>query len=107
MKITYAQTPSLEKENMESVLPAPEPYREDEMEKRASQALKDTEFIMQQKRNRQQLYENFNEYVKERLKVERETARSLEDLAKAQIKTQADVEDRLCYIEQFIDIVSC
>jgi hypothetical protein len=60
---------------------------------------------MFQRKMRQQLYNNFDEYVKERLKVEREGARSIEEAEKANIVTQTDVEDRLCYIEQFIDIV--
>jgi hypothetical protein len=69
-------------------------------------AKKDAEFIMYQQKNRQQLYQNFDEYIKERLKIEREAAKSQGSVKVAEIHLQKDVENRLCYIEQFIDIVS-
>ena len=42
-----------------------------------------------------QLYENFNQYVKERLKVERESARTLQDVNTATVTGVKDVETRL------------
>lgn len=60
---------------------------------------------MYQQKNRQQLLQNFDEYVKERLKVEREAAKLQGNAIVAEVHTQKDVEIRLCYIEQFIDIV--
>lgn len=61
---------------------------------------------MEQRKHRQKLYNYFNEYVKQRIKEEKENASSIEKYAATCISTQQDVEDRLCYVEQFIEAVS-
>jgi len=108
-KVTFSTRPVQENEDELSQSTHRFPYQLDRSEatqRCATQAKKDTEFIMHQKKVREQLYDNFDEYIKERLKVERENARTLEAVTAADITTRQDVEDRLCYVEQFIDVVS-
>ena len=106
MKSTY---PDLEKENYYAEMDNEQDWsfsRQEAMEKWASQAKRDKEYILFLKKMNDQLYENFYQYVKERLKVERESARTLQDVNTATVTGVKDVETRLWYIEQFIDIVS-
>lgn len=50
---------------------------------------------MEQRKHRQKLYNYFSEYVKQRIKEEKDNASSLEKYAMICISTQQDVEDRL------------
>lgn len=50
---------------------------------------------MEQRKHRQKLYNYFSEYVKQKIKEEKDNASSLEKYAMICISTQQDVEDRL------------
>ena len=78
---------------------------QDSVGKCASKIIQDTQFIMDQIKTKAKLYNYFNEYVKQRLKEEKENANSIEKYNTASIVSQQDVEDRLWYVEQFIEAV--
>jgi len=108
VKVVKSAYPEMEKENTVTQIKNEDTQplsRQEAMDKCAEQAKTDAEYILYLKKMKKQLNDNFLEYVKERLKIERESARNLVNLNTAKITSHKDIEVRLCYIEQFIDIV--
>lgn len=109
MRVTKSEYPDLNQEAsifMEHDLNKPFTSRAEAMEKCLTRIKGDAAYILYLKKMKKELGQNFEEYVKERLRIERESARELNDPEKANIRTSKDVETRLCYIEQFIDVVN-
>ena len=65
---------------------------------------KDVEYIMGHKFRREELDIHFHEYVKERLRIERENNNTTYRQNYVSMNNK-EVQDRLCYVEQFIEVV--